>query len=158
MDQKVHVFAARQAENKRRLGNNQETTMCSNHLSRDRMWQGPTLLGLVKRKSMLEPYLCVINANFTILVRALQSVEIARGYVQLLMVKTRMICKTKPETKESHFQDVEVPKMVIVKEIDLEVEILHSSENVQSRQEAIIKKLSLEEHRSDSGEDEEGKG
>ncbi|GJU89075.1 hypothetical protein Tco_1301498 [Tanacetum coccineum] len=51
------------------------------------------------------------------------------------------------ETKESHFKEVEVTMMVKVKEIALDVEIqIISSENVQSRQEAIMKKLSLEEH------------
>nr|GEZ47540.1 UBN2 domain-containing protein [Tanacetum cinerariifolium] len=51
------------------------------------------------------------------------------------------------ETKESHFKEVEVTKMVKAKENALDVEIqIISSENVQSHQEAIIKKLSLEEH------------
>ncbi|GJX98131.1 hypothetical protein Tco_0355150 [Tanacetum coccineum] len=51
------------------------------------------------------------------------------------------------ETKESHFKEVEVTKMVKVKENALDVEIqIISSKNVQSCQEAIIKKLSLEEH------------
>nr|GEW29845.1 UBN2 domain-containing protein [Tanacetum cinerariifolium] len=51
------------------------------------------------------------------------------------------------ETKESRFQEVEVTKMVKVKENDLDVEIqIISLENVQSHQEAIFKKLSLEEH------------
>ncbi|GKD49332.1 hypothetical protein Tco_1278308 [Tanacetum coccineum] len=51
------------------------------------------------------------------------------------------------ERKESHFKEVEVTKMVKVKvnALDVEIQII-SSENVQSRQEAIIKKLSLEEH------------
>ncbi|GJS87562.1 hypothetical protein Tco_0770198 [Tanacetum coccineum] len=51
------------------------------------------------------------------------------------------------EMKESLFKEVEVTKMVKVKENALDVEIqIISSENVQSRLEAIIKKLSLEEH------------
>ncbi|GJZ72474.1 hypothetical protein Tco_0636325 [Tanacetum coccineum] len=51
------------------------------------------------------------------------------------------------ETKESHFKEVEVTKMVKVKENALDVEIqIISSENVQGHQEAIIKNLSLEEH------------
>nr|GEV55860.1 hypothetical protein [Tanacetum cinerariifolium] len=51
------------------------------------------------------------------------------------------------EMKESHIKEVEVTKMVKVKENALDVEIqIISLENVQSRQEAIIKKLSLEEH------------
>ncbi|GJW90841.1 hypothetical protein Tco_0168394 [Tanacetum coccineum] len=51
------------------------------------------------------------------------------------------------ETKESNFKEVEMTKMVKVKvnALDVEIQII-SSENVQSRQEAIIKKLSLEEH------------
>ncbi|GKA46018.1 hypothetical protein Tco_0738814 [Tanacetum coccineum] len=50
------------------------------------------------------------------------------------------------ETEENHFKEVEVTKMVKVKENALDVAIqIISSENVQSRQEAI-KKLSLEEH------------
>ncbi|GJW38291.1 hypothetical protein Tco_0064136 [Tanacetum coccineum] len=49
--------------------------------------------------------------------------------------------------KESHFKEVEMTKMVKVKENALDVEIrIISSENVQSRQEAIIKLLLLEEH------------
>ncbi|GKB63187.1 putative reverse transcriptase domain-containing protein [Tanacetum coccineum] len=49
---------------------------------------------------------------------------------------------------KSHFKEVEAIKMVKVKENALDVEIqIISSENVQSRQEAIIKKLSLEEHK-----------
>ncbi|GJY65546.1 hypothetical protein Tco_0467784 [Tanacetum coccineum] len=52
-----------------------------------------------------------------------------------------------PRAKEIHFKEVEVTKMVKVKENALDVEIqIISSENVQSRQEAIIKKLSLDEH------------
>nr|GEV86902.1 hypothetical protein [Tanacetum cinerariifolium] len=51
------------------------------------------------------------------------------------------------ETKQCHFKEVEVTKMVKVKENALDVEIqIISLENVQSHQEAIIKKLSLEEH------------
>ncbi|GJZ90448.1 hypothetical protein Tco_0662375 [Tanacetum coccineum] len=51
-------------------------------------------------------------------------------------------------SNKSHFKEVEAIKMVKVKENALDVEIqIISSENVQSRQEAIIKKLSLEEHK-----------
>ncbi|GKB80219.1 hypothetical protein Tco_0947114 [Tanacetum coccineum] len=51
------------------------------------------------------------------------------------------------ETKESHFKEVDMTKMVKVKENALDVEIrIISSENVQSRQEAIVKELLLEEH------------
>ncbi|GJZ00688.1 hypothetical protein Tco_0518117 [Tanacetum coccineum] len=47
--------------------------------------------------------------------------------------------------EESHFKEVEVTKMVKVKENALDVEIqIISSDNVQSRQEAILKKPSLE--------------
>ncbi|GJV09143.1 hypothetical protein Tco_1346799 [Tanacetum coccineum] len=64
------------------------------------------------------------------------------------MVKDEEDLQDNHETKESHFKEVEVTKMVKVKENALDVEIqVISSENVQSRQEAIIKKLSLEEHR-----------
>ncbi|GJT24862.1 hypothetical protein Tco_0894799 [Tanacetum coccineum] len=72
------------------------------------------------------------------------------------MVKDEEDLQDNHETKESHFKEVEVTKMVKVKENALDVEIqIISSENVQSRQEAIIKKLSLEEHGCDSGKDEE---
>nr|GEV72022.1 copia protein [Tanacetum cinerariifolium] len=51
------------------------------------------------------------------------------------------------ETKESHFKEVELTMLVIVKENALDVEIQTISlENVQSHQEATIKKLLLEEH------------
>nr|GEX08733.1 hypothetical protein [Tanacetum cinerariifolium] len=47
---------------------------------------------------------------------------------------------------ESHCKEVETTKMVKVKENALDVEIqIISSESVQSRQETIIKELSLEE-------------
>nr|GEV93898.1 hypothetical protein [Tanacetum cinerariifolium] len=39
--------------------------------AKSRMWQGPTLLGLVKGKNMLEPYLYATNENFIILDHAL---------------------------------------------------------------------------------------
>ncbi|GKB32485.1 putative reverse transcriptase domain-containing protein [Tanacetum coccineum] len=38
-----------------------ETITCNNHHPRGTMWQGPTLLGLEKRKSMLGIYLCATN-------------------------------------------------------------------------------------------------
>ncbi|GJV66864.1 hypothetical protein Tco_1482373 [Tanacetum coccineum] len=48
--------------------------------------------------------------------------------------------------KESHFKEVETTKMVKMKENALDVDIqIISSESVQSRQETIIKELSLEE-------------
>ncbi|GJR81197.1 hypothetical protein Tco_0151982 [Tanacetum coccineum] len=51
------------------------------------------------------------------------------------------------ETKESHLKEVKMTKMVKVKENVLDVEIrIISLENVQSRQEAIIKELLLEEN------------
>ncbi|GJY16909.1 hypothetical protein Tco_0387331 [Tanacetum coccineum] len=72
------------------------------------------------------------------------------------MVKDEEDLQDNHETKESHFKEVEVTKMVKVKENALDVEIqIISSENFQSRQEAIIKNLSLEEHGCDSGKDEE---
>ncbi|GKE36710.1 hypothetical protein Tco_1460115, partial [Tanacetum coccineum] len=47
MDQKVRTFADRQAKNKRKLDDN--TRNNQNH-SKGKMWQGPTLLGLGRRK------------------------------------------------------------------------------------------------------------
>nr|GEX04042.1 UBN2 domain-containing protein [Tanacetum cinerariifolium] len=63
------------------------------------------------------------------------------------MVKDEVDLQDNHKTKESHFKEVEVTMMVIVKENDLDMEIqIISLENVQSHQEATIKKLSLEEH------------
>nr|GEY64221.1 UBN2 domain-containing protein [Tanacetum cinerariifolium] len=63
------------------------------------------------------------------------------------MVKDEKDLQDNHETKEINFQEVEVTMMVIVKENALHVEIqIISLENVQSHQEATIKKLSLEEH------------
>nr|GEZ90281.1 UBN2 domain-containing protein [Tanacetum cinerariifolium] len=63
------------------------------------------------------------------------------------MVKDKEDLQDKHETKESHFNEVEVTMMVIVKENALDVEIqIISLENVQSHQEETIKKLSLDEH------------
>nr|GEX18215.1 zf-CCHC domain-containing protein/DUF4219 domain-containing protein/UBN2 domain-containing protein [Tanacetum cinerariifolium] len=63
------------------------------------------------------------------------------------MVKDEKDLQDNHETKESNFQEVEVTMMVIVKENTLHVEIqIISLENVQSHQEATIKKLLFEEH------------
>ncbi|GKC07155.1 hypothetical protein Tco_0998765 [Tanacetum coccineum] len=45
MDKKIRIIAERQAENKRKLDNN--------NLLRSKMWQGLILLGLVRRRSIL---------------------------------------------------------------------------------------------------------
>nr|GFD21015.1 hypothetical protein [Tanacetum cinerariifolium] len=51
------------------------------------------------------------------------------------------------ETKESHFKEVKVTKTVKVKDKCFRCgDPNHFIENVQSHQEAIIKKLSFEEH------------
>ncbi|GJW49236.1 putative reverse transcriptase domain-containing protein [Tanacetum coccineum] len=47
MDQKIRTFADHQAENKRKLDDNSKI---NSSLSKGKMWQGPTLLGLGRRK------------------------------------------------------------------------------------------------------------
>ncbi|GKE77502.1 hypothetical protein Tco_1543622 [Tanacetum coccineum] len=60
--------------------------------------------------------------------------------------------------KESHCKEVETTKMVKVEEIALDVKIqIISSGSVQSRQEIIIKALSLEGYGAIVGKDEEEK-
>ncbi|GKF34469.1 hypothetical protein Tco_0107669, partial [Tanacetum coccineum] len=57
--------------------------MINNRLSRGKMWLELTLLGLGRRKCMLEPYLCATSAIITTMDNALQSAQTARGLVTL---------------------------------------------------------------------------
>nr|GEV64932.1 putative reverse transcriptase domain-containing protein [Tanacetum cinerariifolium] len=50
MDKKIHTFAERQAENKKKLNDNTRNIKLTNNLTKGKMWQGLTLLGLVRRK------------------------------------------------------------------------------------------------------------
>nr|GEU56011.1 reverse transcriptase domain-containing protein [Tanacetum cinerariifolium] len=81
MDQKVRTYAERRADNKRYLTTTQETIMISNHLTKGNMWLGLTLLGLVKRKCMLELYPCETSAIFTTMGRALESARTTKELV-----------------------------------------------------------------------------
>ncbi|GKA15853.1 putative reverse transcriptase domain-containing protein, partial [Tanacetum coccineum] len=63
MDQNIRTFADRQAENKRKLDDNSKNNQINISLSKGIMWQGPTLLGLVKRMITEDPYLCALNAT-----------------------------------------------------------------------------------------------
>ncbi|GKA50534.1 reverse transcriptase domain-containing protein [Tanacetum coccineum] len=82
MDQKVHTYAERQADNKRRFENNPGDNQVHNRLPRGKMWLGLTILGLVKIKCMLELYHCATSAIFTTMGCALQS---ARTVKELVM-------------------------------------------------------------------------
>ncbi|GJY26057.1 putative reverse transcriptase domain-containing protein [Tanacetum coccineum] len=61
MDQKVRAYPARQLTIKEEWITTQETTMLNNRLTRGKMWLGLILLGLVKRGSRLELYLCATS-------------------------------------------------------------------------------------------------
>ncbi|GJV54620.1 hypothetical protein Tco_1455625 [Tanacetum coccineum] len=55
--------------------------MLNKRLTRDRMWLGLMLLGLVKRESMLELYPCATSASFTTMGRALQCAQTVKELV-----------------------------------------------------------------------------
>ncbi|GJU33985.1 hypothetical protein Tco_1182339 [Tanacetum coccineum] len=55
--------------------------MFNNRLTRDRMWLGLMLLGLVKRESMLELYPYATSVSFTTMGRALQSAQSVKELV-----------------------------------------------------------------------------
>ncbi|GKC37013.1 hypothetical protein Tco_1049397 [Tanacetum coccineum] len=74
MDQKIRTLAEWQAENKRKFDDNNQTQQPL----RSKMWQRLILLGLVRR-SMLGLYRCATSTSFTIMARALQSAQTARG-------------------------------------------------------------------------------
>ncbi|GKE11471.1 putative reverse transcriptase domain-containing protein [Tanacetum coccineum] len=78
MDQKVCTFADRQDENKRKLDDTQETTRINNSLSKGKMWQGPTLLGLGRRKCTKDLNLCALNATIITMGSVLPSETNAR--------------------------------------------------------------------------------
>ncbi|GJS55681.1 reverse transcriptase domain-containing protein [Tanacetum coccineum] len=60
MDKKISTLAERQAENKRKLDNNNKL---NNNLPRDKMWLKLTPLGLVKGRSMLELFHCATDCR-----------------------------------------------------------------------------------------------
>ncbi|GKC04563.1 reverse transcriptase domain-containing protein [Tanacetum coccineum] len=80
MDKKISTLAERQAENKRKLDNNNQAQQQSPKMwlkrfsdyqaqqqPRDKMWLKLTPLGLVKGRSMLELFHCAIGASCTTL-------------------------------------------------------------------------------------------
>ncbi|GJZ13838.1 reverse transcriptase domain-containing protein [Tanacetum coccineum] len=71
MDKKISTFAERQAENKRKLDNN--------NFLRGRMWLKFMPLGLVKGRSMPELYHYATSANFTTMARALAEAQLFVG-------------------------------------------------------------------------------
>ncbi|GJZ03986.1 hypothetical protein Tco_0537261 [Tanacetum coccineum] len=87
MDQKIPIFVARQADNKRRMKKNARDDHVQQPPYKRQNVARVYTAGLVRRKSMLEPYPCAINGNITILDRALQSAETTRG----LVIKPRII-------------------------------------------------------------------
>ncbi|GKF01952.1 hypothetical protein Tco_0028875 [Tanacetum coccineum] len=97
MDQKICTFADCQAENKRKLDDNSRNNQNHNSLSKGKMWQGPTLLGLGKRKCTEDLNLCALNANTITMGSVLLNAPTARGLaiwprtvgVQLLLPTTR---------------------------------------------------------------------
>ncbi|GJS72574.1 putative reverse transcriptase domain-containing protein [Tanacetum coccineum] len=77
MDQKIRTFADCQAENKRKIDDNSRNNQ--NQLSKGKMWQGPTLLGLGNRKCMEDLNLCALNATTITMGSVLPSAPTARG-------------------------------------------------------------------------------
>nr|GEV92918.1 hypothetical protein [Tanacetum cinerariifolium] len=77
---KIYTFVERQAENKRKLI---MTTKLNNNIPRSKIWQGPILWGLVRRRSMLGLYRYATSASFIITAHALNQVggTEARGMV-----------------------------------------------------------------------------
>nr|GEV36369.1 putative reverse transcriptase domain-containing protein [Tanacetum cinerariifolium] len=94
MDQKVRSLADRQEGNLMTL---QGTTRTNNSLSKGIMWQGPTLLGLVRRNPTEDLNLYALNATTITMGSVLLSAPIARGLaiwpmtvgVQLLLTTIR---------------------------------------------------------------------
>nr|GEW85444.1 reverse transcriptase domain-containing protein [Tanacetum cinerariifolium] len=77
MDQKLHTYAERQNDNKRKLMIHQEI-ISNNNPTRSKMLLGHTLLALVKRRLILEIYLCALSAIATTSGNVLPSLETAR--------------------------------------------------------------------------------
>nr|GEX96422.1 reverse transcriptase domain-containing protein [Tanacetum cinerariifolium] len=71
MDQKLHTYAKRQTESKRKFNNKNQ----AQQIPRGRMWLKLTPLGLVKGRSMLELFHCATSVRFTSMARALQREE-----------------------------------------------------------------------------------
>nr|GEW87006.1 putative reverse transcriptase domain-containing protein [Tanacetum cinerariifolium] len=78
MDQKLRTYAERKNENKRKLMIYQQI-ISNNNPTRSKMLLGHTLLALVKRRLILEIYLCALSVIATTLGNVLPSVETARG-------------------------------------------------------------------------------
>ncbi|GJY19434.1 hypothetical protein Tco_0390925, partial [Tanacetum coccineum] len=78
MDQKVRTFFDRQAKNKRKLDDNTRNNQTQQQPFKRQIWQGPTLLGLVRRKSMEDPYPCAQNATTITMGNVLLSATTAR--------------------------------------------------------------------------------
>ncbi|GJU20272.1 putative reverse transcriptase domain-containing protein [Tanacetum coccineum] len=57
----------------------QGTTIINSSLSKGKLWQGPTLLGLVRRNLMEDLNLCTLNATTIMMGSVLPSVPIVRG-------------------------------------------------------------------------------
>ncbi|GKB10296.1 putative reverse transcriptase domain-containing protein [Tanacetum coccineum] len=67
MDQKVLVYDARQADNKKRMDNNPRNNHAQQPPYKRYNVAGLIQLGMVKRESKLELYLCATSASFTIM-------------------------------------------------------------------------------------------
>ncbi|GJW02239.1 hypothetical protein Tco_1561095 [Tanacetum coccineum] len=76
MDHKIRTIAERQAKNKRKFDDNNQTQQ---QPPRSKMWQGLILVGLVRRRSMMGLYHCATSVSSTTMVRAVQSAQNARG-------------------------------------------------------------------------------
>ncbi|GKB31741.1 putative reverse transcriptase domain-containing protein [Tanacetum coccineum] len=63
MDQKICSLADRQAENKRKLDDTSKNNQNQQQPLKGIMWQGPILLGLVRRKCTKDLNLCALNAT-----------------------------------------------------------------------------------------------
>ncbi|GJT58442.1 putative reverse transcriptase domain-containing protein [Tanacetum coccineum] len=73
MDQKIHTFAERQDENKRNLKTLQRTIKTNNNKTRGKTLVEPTLLGLVRKGSMVDLCQNVPSATTIIMVHVYQS-------------------------------------------------------------------------------------
>ncbi|GKC69236.1 putative reverse transcriptase domain-containing protein, partial [Tanacetum coccineum] len=97
VDQKIQTFADRQAEKKESLMTTQEITRINSILSKGKMWQGPTLLGLGRKKCMEDLNLCAPNETTITMGSVLPSATTVRrlafwpviAEVHLLLLTTR---------------------------------------------------------------------
>nr|GEV99030.1 putative reverse transcriptase domain-containing protein [Tanacetum cinerariifolium] len=67
MDQKIRTFLTVKLKTKGSLMTTQETTRINSSLLKGKMWQGPTLLGLGRRKCMEDLNLCALNETTIIM-------------------------------------------------------------------------------------------